>query len=151
MASIDVVIADLITLVDSSVSALPTPSTFDAKRLNLIRLKADLLKAQSVSTSGSVTIAPTAGTMTDRSGTITTGGTAQQVMAASANRRYLFFQNVSEIDLWINYGATNAVANQPSIKVGPDGSMVLEGSSISGERVSVFGTTTGAAYTAKEI
>jgi hypothetical protein len=38
------------------------------------------------------------------------------VAAANAARSYLFFQNVSDTDMWINFG-TAAVKDQPSIKV----------------------------------
>jgi hypothetical protein len=38
----------------------------------------------------------TPGTMTDRSGTITSGGAAQTIMSANANRKYLLIQNSSD-------------------------------------------------------
>ena len=41
----------------------------------------------------------------DRSGTITAGGTSQQIAAALATRRYLVIQNHSDTDMWINVGA----------------------------------------------
>src|SRR4051812_40705374 len=56
--------------------------------------------------------------LTDRSGTITTGAAAQQVMAANAKRRLIIFQNVSDTDMWINIGAT-ATAGAGSIKIIP--------------------------------
>lgn len=90
------------------------------------------------------------GSLTNRSGTIAAGGTAQQAMAANTARRYLLFVNVSDTDMWINLGAT-AVANQPSILVkAGGGSFVMEGSFVSTELVSVICATTGKAFTAKE-
>lgn len=58
-------------------------------------------------------VLPTSGAPTDRSGTITSGGVAQQAMAANSARRYLFIQNVSGGDLWYSTIGT-AVQNQPS-------------------------------------
>jgi hypothetical protein len=88
------------------------------------------------------------GALTDRSGTVATGGVAQQVCAANANRRYFFFQNNSAGDLWINFGAT-AVANQPSIKLATGQSFEPAGW-VSTQLVSVYGATTSQAFTCKE-
>lgn len=98
---------------------------------------------------GTVTTAPQSGTFTDRSGTITLGGTAQQVAAANSSRKYFLFQNVSAETLWINFGTT-AVANQPSIKIPVDAGFVLEGLFINTALISVIGATTGSAFVAKE-
>ncbi|MDO8614615.1 MAG: hypothetical protein Q7T33_02625 [Dehalococcoidia bacterium] len=92
---------------------------------------------------------PVAGSQTDRSSTITTGGTSQQVMAANSSRKYLFFQNVSDTDMWINFG-TAAVATQPSIYVKTLTGYVLEGSFVDTQALNVLCATTGKAYTAKE-
>ena len=57
---------------------------------------------------------------TDRSGTIATGGTSQQIAATNATRRYLVIQNHSDTDMWLGIG-TAAVAGQPSIKLYANG------------------------------
>lgn len=89
------------------------------------------------------------GSLTDGSGTITTGGTSQQIFASNTARKYLLFVNVSSEDLWINFG-TAAVVTQPSIKVVPNGSFVMEGFFVSTQTVNVIGATTGSAFTAKQ-
>lgn len=90
------------------------------------------------------------GTLTNRSGTITAGGTAQQVMAANSSRKYLLFQNVSDTAMWIDFGAT-AVADSPSVLVpASGGAVVQEGTFVSTQSVSVFCATTGKKFTAKE-
>lgn len=95
-------------------------------------------------------MAPEGGALTDGSGTITTGGTSQQVFAANASRRYLLIQNVSDTDAWVNFG-TAAVANQPSLLLRANGgSIVFEGSFVPTGTVNIRGATTGKAYTAKE-
>ena len=85
---------------------------------------------------------------TDRSGSITTGGTAQQLAAANSTRSGLSGQNISSGDLWINEtGGTAAVDTAGSFKV-PSGS----GFEIStNQAVSVIGATTGQKFTATEL
>lgn len=90
------------------------------------------------------------GILTDGSGTIATGGTAQAVFAAKPNRRYLLIQNNSTGPLWINF-TTEAVAGQPSIQLSSGGTaFVMETGFVSTEAVSIIGATTGQAFTAKE-
>jgi hypothetical protein len=94
-------------------------------------------------------------TWTDRSGTITAGGTAQQIMAAPAeadDREYLVIQNVSSGDLWVNFGVV-AVQSQPSIKLIPGASLELSYAGngyCPSQFVSIIGATTGQAFVAKE-
>lgn len=102
-------------------------------------------------------IAEAGGPLTDRSGTITTGGAAQQLAAANTARRYLLIQNLSTGVLWVNLTGTAAVG-QPSIALkacavandGTGGAIVFEGSFIPTGAVSILGATTGQAYSARE-
>ncbi|MDE2040679.1 MAG: hypothetical protein KGO96_13915 [Elusimicrobia bacterium] len=91
------------------------------------------------------------GTLTDRSGTITTGGTAQQLAAANASRKYLVIQNQHATEvLWFNF-TTTAVQSEPSFQLAAGGgSFVMEGEFVSTEAVSVIAATTGHPWTAKE-
>lgn len=105
-----------------------------------------------VDSAGKFLVAPTpaVGAFTDRSGTIATGGAAQQIAAANTSRKYLLIQNVDTTeDLWVNFGVA-AVANQPSIRLSPYGSLVLEGAFVTTQYVSVIAATTSHPYTAKE-
>lgn len=94
--------------------------------------------------------------LTDHSGTITTGGAAQQVAAANSARQYLTIVNVDTHVLWVNFGAT-AVQSQPSIPLkactaagdGTGGSLTFQGVVPTG-LVSVIGGTTGQAFVCKE-
>ena len=89
-------------------------------------------------------------TLTDKSGAITLGGTAQTLMAANPNRKYLYVQNVSSNLLWINFGSS-AVQDEPSIKLMPDSdAFKLDAKSIVTALVSIIGATTGQKFTAKE-
>ena len=83
----------------------------------------------------------------DLSGTITLGGTAQ-VLSPLRPRKYLFIQNISDTDMWINF-TVPAVASQPSIKLSPGDSATFD-TLVSSEVVSLYCATTGKAFTAKE-
>lgn len=84
---------------------------------------------------------------TDRSGSITTGGTAQALAAANTARTGLVGQNISAGDLWINeIGGTAAVDTAGSYKI-TSGSPF----SVSTSRaVNIIGATTGQKFTATE-
>lgn len=98
--------------------------------------------------SGSAVVNPS-GAFTDRSGTITLGGTAQTIAVAQATRKTFIFENLSSESLWVNFGIA-AVQNQPSFEVLPKGTLRLTSEFISTELISVIGATTGSAFTAKE-
>lgn len=90
------------------------------------------------------------GTLTDRSGTITTGGAAQQAMAANASRLGFSIQNLSTTaDLWINSLGTAAGA-QPSIKLAPGAYFETPAGYGAVGALSVFSATTGVAFSARE-
>ena len=89
------------------------------------------------------------GALIDHSGTITLGGTSQLLAAANVNRRYLFMQNNSTADLWINFGVA-AVISQPSIRLFAGDNFVMESMFISTQTVNIIGATTGQAFSTKE-
>lgn len=102
-------------------------------------------------TSDGVYIQPSRGTATDRSGTIASGGVAQNAMAANAARRYLFILNpatATEV-MWFNL-TTTATAASPSIQLAAGQSFVMESSFVSTAAVSVIAATTSHAFTALE-
>ena len=97
-------------------------------------------------------ITPTAfsQTLTNRSGTITLGGTAQTLAAVNAARKYLLIQNVGSNVIWFNF-TTTAVQAQPSIRLAAGASFEMSAPNfVSTELVSIIGGTTGDAFTAKE-
>ena len=88
-------------------------------------------------------------TMTDRSGTIATGGSSQPVMSANGSRDGFFVQNLSDGDIYINdLGA--ASATQPSLRIPPG--MLYESPmrGVTTAAVAIFGATTGQAFAARE-
>ena len=103
-----------------------------------------------VSSSNPLPITYTAATLTSRSGTIAVGGTAQTLMAANASRKGWFIQNVSTGDLWVNRFGGTASAAQPNILV-PSGALYeTPAGGSGGNAISVFGATTGQAFTSSE-
>lgn len=86
---------------------------------------------------------------TGLSGTITTGGAAQTLAAANANRQGLWVQNQSTAALWINFEET-AVASQPSIKIDAGALYETPANWCPIGSVSIIGATTGQAFAARE-
>lgn len=83
---------------------------------------------------------------TDRGGTITAGGTAQQLAAANPSRTFLKGQNTSTGDLWINEVGGTAAAASPSYRI-PAGATFAVNTSAA---ISIFGATTGQTFSATE-
>ena len=90
------------------------------------------------------------GGITDRSGTIATGGTSQQVVATNTGRAYLLLQNPSAASgsLWFNFGAAATQAS-PSVEMLPGATYTWEGSFVPNSQVTITGAQ-GLAYTCKE-
>ena len=89
--------------------------------------------------------------MANLSGTITAGGTSQQIAAFDPRRHYFSVQNLSSEDLWVDFG-TAAVADQPSYKVesGQIGQWELSARELICRSISIIGATTGSKFTAKD-
>ncbi|RZI60686.1 MAG: hypothetical protein EOP14_00190 [Pseudomonas sp.] len=84
---------------------------------------------------------------TDRSGTITTGGTAQTLAPSNASRVSLTGQNISTGDLWINeIGGTAAVNGTGSYKIASGQAFSIG----TNRAISIVGATTGQQFTATE-
>ena len=85
---------------------------------------------------------------TDRSSTITTGGTAQTLAAANSGRDHMFIGNPNAVgSLWVNdLGGTAAANGAGSTEVTP-GSVVTTRSR---NAISIIHATTGATFTAGE-
>lgn len=110
---------------------------------------ADVLTVQGISGGTPLNVTSSPGTYVEKSGTITTGGTAQTLAAANATRRFYRVMNLSTADLWINDKGVAAVANQPSFKLVP-GAMYETLSCAPTAAISIFGATTGQAFSACE-
>jgi hypothetical protein len=92
-----------------------------------------------------------AGALTDRSGTITAGGAAQNAVGTNATRRYLLVRNPKSAteSLWLSLVGTAAAAS-PSLELAAGDAFVAEHNLIPTNAVSVFALTTGHAFTVWE-
>lgn len=89
-------------------------------------------------------------TRTDRSGSITTGGTAQTLMASNSSRKGWIVQNNSTGSLWFNELGNAAVQSQPSFELKPGASYEsILGATVT-TAISIIGATTGQTFTARE-
>lgn len=87
---------------------------------------------------------------TDKSGTITSGGTAQDVFSAGQATHGFYFQNLSTVAMYIRDDGTAASAGAGSILVAANGGY-YENPSLSTptSKLSVFCATTASAFTCK--
>lgn len=87
--------------------------------------------------------------MADLSGTITSGGDAQDIAGFNPARRSIYIQNISDTPMWVAFGV-DATEASPSIYI-PDGEDLTLGEGyreLIVRRISVIGATTGKAFTA---
>jgi hypothetical protein len=90
-------------------------------------------------------------TKTDRSGTITTGSTAQTLMAANAARRGLEIQNThASADMYINELGAAAVIGGSSIKIPAGALYVADAHGVPVASISIICATATATFAARE-
>lgn len=90
------------------------------------------------------------GTLTDNSAAITTGGAAQQGLAANPARAYWILQNLSAGDLWYSFTGSAAVNGAGSFKLTAGGTAVADPLFISTQALSIVGALAGQAFTLQE-
>lgn len=99
--------------------------------------------------SASLSTVPARGNLTNISGTITAGGTAQQIAAANSQRLGWKVRNLSTSSLWVSTLAT-AVQSQPSLEIRA-GEMYETPPGAQGTgAISIIGPSTGQAFFARE-
>lgn len=101
------------------------------------------------SSDGTFLVAGATATRTDKSGTITSGGTAQTAIASNAVRKGFELQNQSTGNLWFSTLAT-AVQGQPSVLLPPGAYYETPLGGAGTGAVSIIGATTGQAFMARE-
>lgn len=82
------------------------------------------------------------GSVANGSGSIVTGGVSQEVLPANANRRFFMVQNLSNDDLWLNFGLP-ANMNADSIKISPDGAFSMDNGYVSTDPINLVGASAG--------
>lgn len=86
----------------------------------------------------------------NRSSTITTGGAAQDAVAALATRKAYFFQNISSEAMWGSFVGTAAPNAVGSFQVAPNG-IIRSTTVCEVTALSIYGATTGQKYTMWEM
>ncbi len=105
-----------------------------------------------VDSSGRVILSPTSGTSTvvDGSGTITTGGMAQNLFSgATPSAGFEIYNPHASASLWISKTGTAAPNAAGSIEIVPGGMYVTPPGYIPNHAVSIYGATTSQPFTAE--
>lgn len=88
--------------------------------------------------------------LVDRSGTITTGGTAQNIMAANSSRRGAWFQNNSDADMRINATGAASASSGLVLPASKNAYFDFQSGGVPVTAISVWCGTTGKAFEARE-
>ncbi len=86
--------------------------------------------------------------LTDNSGTLTTGGTAQDAIPRRAGRQTFAIANPGTLDLWVSFTGTAGANAAGSFKLAAGAIYEAPSNAVSDNPVSVFGATTGQPFTA---
>ncbi|NBW17033.1 MAG: hypothetical protein EBR82_54560 [Caulobacteraceae bacterium] len=110
------------------------------------------LRAMSVDSNGRPNtniVSVPSGSVTNRSSTITTGGTSQQVAASNTSRKYFLIQNISDTDMYLGVGYTPTTTT--GILLSKNGSgITFESGFIPTSAINILCATTGKAFVALE-
>lgn len=87
----------------------------------------------------------------DKSGSLTSGGTAQQLAAANTTRHYLLIQNIDgSEDMWVSFTGTAAGSTAGSFLIPAKGMLAFDGNYVPTGAVSIVAATTGHKWSALE-
>ena len=109
-----------------------------------------LVGGSAVSSSNPLPVQNANAAPTDRSSTITTGGAAQNAVAALATRKAYFFQNISSEIMWGSFTGRAAPNDAGSFPIQPNG-IIRSTTTCETTALSIYGATTGQKYTAWEM
>lgn len=84
----------------------------------------------------------------DASGSINASNVSQQIFAANDDRHYLYFQNESSDNMYVDFGI--AANTTSSFKIPASGSLVFDSAFIPASTVNIICATSGAVFIAKE-
>lgn len=106
-----------------------------------------LAAALTISTSA---LAVDSRTFVDKSDSSVSSSTAETLMAANINRRFLFIQNIGTTSVWLSYGGTAAVDTAGSFELLPGQSLTHEGDTSPRNAISILSETSAGKVTAYE-
>lgn len=92
----------------------------------------------------------TSGALLDKSGgfVVATANTSIQVVAQNANRKYFFFQNISDTDMYLSIGGTASLTS--GMLMAKNGGGISCDSFVPTQAITVFCTAAGKNFTAYE-
>jgi hypothetical protein len=130
-----------------------TVSNVELGATSLAALETTELGTASLAALESVTanLTETGTSLTDKSGTITTGGTSQTLAAAKADRSVFIIQNLSDADIAYNIFGGTASLTSGSIVLGTKELHAWKGKECPVGAITVIGATTGQAFFATEV
>ena len=97
----------------------------------------DVLSVQGVSSGTPLAVRPRNGAITRTTGTTSgTASTSTQALASNADRQYLLIQNISDTDMYFNFGAAATTSNLLIAKSG--GGIVFESGYVPTDAVNVI-------------
>lgn len=148
----------------STIASSTNPVPVDNRQINGVAMSTGTgvsgtgTQRVAVSTDSVIGVAPTVINFTDKSGTITLGGTSQTMAAVNASRRRILIENYCSAtsqgiataeSLFVNW-TTAAGTAAGSMELSPCGSYDSSLSTVSGEQINVYAATTGHKFMAKE-
>ena len=80
---------------------------------------------------------------------LTTTGVAQQVLAAQTTRSHLLLQNISDVDMWVDYGGLVPSATSGILLKSGGGSITYNGTTCFVDEVQVYCAFAGKRFTCK--
>ena len=129
-----------------SIASLPALAT----GANTIGAVTPLVAAAAVSVTNPMPTSSGQFARTDKSGTITAGGTAQTLFAAGAITHGGYFQNLSTVAIYLRDDGTTASAGQGSVLIPANGGFwYWDQTGVPTTSSSIFCATTGSAFTCK--
>ncbi len=92
---------------------------------------------------------PVTTTPTDRSGSITTGGSSQVLAPANSVRKFFMVQNLSDVDMWISFTGPASIGGG-SYLVAANGGAYETSTWVPLTQITIFCSTTGKTFSALE-
>jgi hypothetical protein len=132
----------------------PTEGNPSGQKINYVSegrsLKSDTLDYPAIKTGFGIPIVDISrpSVFSDGSSTILTSDVSQQIFSYNYDRHYLYFQNESSDDMYVDFGVP--ANSSSSFKIPASGSLTFDSAYIPASTVNIICATSGAAFIAKE-
>jgi hypothetical protein len=132
----------------------PTEGNPSGQKINYVSegrsLKSDTLDYPSIETNFGIPIIDISrpGVLVDGSATILSSNVNQQIFGSNYDRSYLYIQNKSNDNMYVDFGVTANTSS--SFKIPASGNLIFDSVFIPDSTVNIICATSGAAFVAKE-